>query len=112
MALIPFAIVAAYCFLMLAPKCEVATKVQDELSQAQIERDTAVAKADGLTAAKRSFATDYATVIYLGKSIPSTVDMPSLLVQLDRAARGTCIGFTSIKAGDRTSASASGGSSS
>src|SRR3954466_15823961 len=112
MALIPLAVVAAYWFLMLAPKREEATKVKDELTQAQSERDTAVAKADGLTAAKRRFATDYATVIYLGKSIPSNVDMPSLMVQLDRAARGTGIAFTSIKAGDRTAAggSPSGGS--
>jgi Tfp pilus assembly protein PilO len=68
-----------------------------------------VQKAAGLAAAKRSFARDYATVIYLGKSIPSTVDMPSLLVQLDRAARGTGIKFTSIEAGDRTPAGSSPG---
>ena len=37
----------------------------------------------------------------LGKAIPSTVDMPSLLVQLDAAAAGTGIKFTKIKTGDR-----------
>jgi Tfp pilus assembly protein PilO len=110
LALVPLAIVAAYWFLMLAPKREEATKIQDQLTQAQSERDTAVQKATSLTAAKRSFARDYATVIYLGKSIPSTVDMPSLLVQLDRAARGTGIKFTSIQSGERTAATASAGS--
>ncbi len=55
-----------------------------------------------LAGAKRSFAADYATVIRLGKSIPASVDMPSLLVQLDRAASGTRIKFTDVKAGDRT----------
>jgi Tfp pilus assembly protein PilO len=109
LALIPLAIVAAYWFLMLAPKREEATKIQDQLTQAQSERDTAVQKAAGLAGAKRSFARDYATVIYLGKSIPSTVDMPSLLVQLDRAARGTGIKFTSIQAGERTPAGGASG---
>jgi hypothetical protein len=64
-------------------------------------RDTAQQKASQLAGAKRSFASDYATVIRIGKSIPTSVDMPSLLVQLDRAARGTGIKFTNIKAGER-----------
>ena len=87
LALVPLAVVAAYWFLLLAPKRHEASSIQNQLTQAQTERDTAVQKAAGLTAAKRSFARDYATVIYVGKSIPDTVDMPSLLVQLDRASR-------------------------
>jgi Tfp pilus assembly protein PilO len=115
MALIPIALIAAYWFLLLAPKREESTAIQDQLTTAQTARDTAVQQASNLSAAKRSFATDYAAVIQLGKSIPSTVDMPSLMVQLDRAARGTGINFTSIQPGERTAAAAStstGGSSS
>ena len=102
--LVPVAIIAAYWFLMLAPKREEATLVQDELTQAQAERDTAVSRLAQLTVAKKSFADDYATVIYLGKSVPANVDMPSLLVQLDRAARGTGIRFTSVSTGEREEA--------
>ena len=104
MLLVPVAIIAAYWFLMLAPKREEATLVQDELTQAQAERDTAVSRLAQLTVAKKSFADDFATVIYLGKSVPSNVDMPSLLVQLDRAARGTGIRFTSVTTGEREDA--------
>jgi Tfp pilus assembly protein PilO len=117
LALIPLAVVAAYWLLLLSPKREEASAAQDQLAQAQSERDTATQRLAGLSAAKQSFARDYATVVYLGKSIPTTVDMPSLLVQLDRAARGTNIHFTSIKTGDRaasaptTPAPASGSSS-
>lgn len=99
--IVPVAIIAAYWFLMLAPKREEATLVQDQLTQVEAERDTAVSRLAQLTVAKKSFAGDYATVIYLGKSVPSNVDMPSLLVQLDRAARGTGINFTSVTTGDR-----------
>ena len=102
-ALIPLALIAAYWFLLLAPKRDEASSIKDQLTQAQGERDTAVSKAAGLTGAKRNFAKDYATVIYLGKSIPATVDMPSLLVQLDRASRGTGITFSDIKTGQRDS---------
>jgi hypothetical protein len=101
LALIPLALILGYYFLLLAPKREEAGKVRDELSQAEGVRDTAQQKASQLAGAKRSFASDYATVIRIGKSIPTSVDMPSLLVQLDRAARGTGIKFTNIKAGER-----------
>jgi hypothetical protein len=112
MLLVPIALAAAYWFLLLAPKREEATKIQDQLTQAQSERDTAQQRASTLDAAKQNFARDYAAVIYLGKSIPSNVDMPSLLVQLDRAARGTGISFTSIQTGERVQASTPTGSSS
>jgi hypothetical protein len=101
-ALIPLVLIGAYWFLLLAPKRQEAAKVRDELAQAQAVRDTAQQKASQLAGAKRSFAADYATVIRLGKSIPASVDMPSLLVQLDQAARGTGIKFTDIKTGTRT----------
>jgi hypothetical protein len=42
--------------------------------------------------------------VRLGKAIPATVDMPSLLVQLDAAAAGTGIHFTKISVGDRVPA--------
>jgi Pilus assembly protein, PilO len=112
LALIPIVAIVGYWFLLLAPKRQEATRIQDQLTQAQSERDTAVEKASNLTSAKKNFASDYAAVIYLGKSIPSNVDTSSLLVQLDRAARGTGIDFKSIQTGTRASASASGASSS
>jgi hypothetical protein len=102
LALIPIVAIVGYWFLVLAPKRQEASKVREQLSQAEAVRDTARQKASQLSGAKRSFAADYATVIRLGKSIPTSVDMPSLLVQLDRAARGTGIKFTDVKAGTRT----------
>jgi hypothetical protein len=102
LALIPLVAIVGYWFLLLAPKRQEASKVRDQLSQAEAVRDTARQKASQLSGAKRSFAADYATVIRLGKSIPASVDMPSLLVQLDRAARGTGIKFTDVKAGTRS----------
>src|SRR4051812_46852596 len=102
LALIPLVVILGYYFLLLAPKREEASKVRDQLSSAEALRDTAQQKASQLSGAKRSFAADYATVIRLGKSIPTSVDMPSLLVQLDRAARGTGIKFSDVKAGTRT----------
>ena len=51
----------------------------------------AQAAANTARGAQTDFAADYAEIVRLGKAIPAGVDMPSLLVQLDRAAEGTDI---------------------
>ena len=104
--LIPLALIAAYWFLLLAPKREEATKLQETVTKEEEKRDLAVSKAAQLDQAKRGFAEDYATVIRLGKATPTTVDTPSLIVQLDRAARGTGIEFDRIATGERQNAPA------
>jgi Pilus assembly protein, PilO len=107
-ALVPLLMLIGYWFMILAPKRVESQRVTGELSKAQTERDAAEQQVAQLNAAKASFASDYATVIRLGKAVPTSVDMPSLLVQLDRAARGTGIEINDFKPG----AAGSGGSSS
>ena len=119
MVAVPLVFLLGYWFLALAPKRNEAKVAGEELVKQEKKRDQAVSQAARLDAAKASFTRDYRDVVRLGKAIPSTVDMPSLIVQLDQAARGTGIKFTKIKAGDRSltadaagAAPASGGSKS
>jgi Tfp pilus assembly protein PilO len=105
MVIVPAILVAVYWMLVLSPKREAASKAGKDLSAAQQKRDESVGRAGQLTQARANYASDYETVVRLGKAIPATVDMPSLLLQLDRASRGTGIDFTRIKAGERQSAS-------
>jgi len=102
MFLVPVILVAAYWFLVLTPKREEAGKLGETLTTAESRRDTAQASLRLAEASKSDYTKDYATVVRLGKAIPSDVDMPSLLVQLDRAAKGTDIRFAKIAAGART----------
>jgi hypothetical protein len=44
--------------------------------------------------------------VRLGKAVPDSLDIPSLLVQLNAAARGTGIGFDEISVGERLGAPA------
>jgi Tfp pilus assembly protein PilO len=106
---IPLALVLVYWFMILAPKQSEGDKVASELTKAQTKRDAAEQQVTQLNAAKASFASDYATVIRLGKAIPTTVDMPALLVQLNNAAKGTGVHIQDLKPG---AASASASSSS
>jgi Type II secretion system (T2SS), protein M len=102
LALIPVLVLVVYWFLVLAPKRSDATAAKDELTTQQARLDTARDNLQTAQGAKENFDASYAQVVKLGKAIPTSVDMPSLLVQLDAAAAGTGIRFTKIKAGPRT----------
>jgi Tfp pilus assembly protein PilO len=106
--LVPLLAVLGYWFLVLAPKRKEASQIGTELTQAQSKRDSAQSQLSHLMGAKNSFATDYATVIRLGKSVPTNLDMASLMVQLNSAAKGTGIEFTKVDAGQRSAAPAAG----
>jgi hypothetical protein len=106
LAIVPIAFVAAFWFLVLAPKREEAKALGTELADAQSQLDSAQASVAQAEQARSTFASDYETVVRLGKAVPAKVDMPSLLVQLDSAARGTGIEFSRVTAGERTAAAA------
>lgn len=99
--LVPIVVIAAFWFLLISPKREEATQAAMELDQQEQRLDQARATADAAKGAKTDFAADYGEIVRLGKAIPSTIDMPSLIVQLDRAAAGTSIRFTRIATGER-----------
>ncbi|MGI8749793.1 MAG: type 4a pilus biogenesis protein PilO [Thermoleophilaceae bacterium] len=110
MLLVPIVVLIAFWFLILAPKRSESARLGEQLTAVEQKRDTAVAKAGQLEGARNTYAEDYATVVRLGKAVPSSLDMPSLLVQLESAAKGTGIDFDSVKAGERATAPAAAAS--
>jgi Tfp pilus assembly protein PilO len=102
MAIVPLVLIVAYWFLLMSPKREEASKAQKDLTEQQDRLSAAKEVSTRAKGAKTSFAADYGEIVRLGKAIPARVDMPSLLVQLDRAAEGTDIKFTKISQGERT----------
>jgi Tfp pilus assembly protein PilO len=106
MVIVPALIVAAYWFLLLAPKREEASTAAADATKQTERRDAARTLAKTAKVAKTDFAADYAEIVRLGKAIPASVDMPSLMVQLDRAAEGTGIRFTRIATGERDATAA------
>jgi len=111
-AIVPLMILLGYWFLLLSPKHQEAGKLGAELAKQEKKRDSLNAEVERLSSAKKSFASDYAAVVELGKAVPASVDMPSLIVQLDHASRGTDIQFDRIHAGQRVPASGSDSSGS
>jgi hypothetical protein len=101
MAIVPLVVVLGYWFVLLAPKREAAATAEKTLTTEQARLAEAEARATTVQAAKANFARDYSAVVALGKAIPTSVDMPSLLVQLEQAAKGTGIELNGIVIGER-----------
>jgi Type II secretion system (T2SS), protein M len=102
--IIPLVVVLGYWFLLLAPQRKAAADAGKTLQAEQARLAEAQNRASTVQAAKASFAEDYAAVVALGKAIPTSVDMPSLLVQLEQAAHGTGIEFKGVSVGERGAA--------
>jgi hypothetical protein len=95
------ALVAGYWFLLLKPKQQEAADAAADVAEQQDRLDQAETLLASLEEARESYDRDYTTVVRLGKAIPSFVDTPSLMVQLQDAARGTGIKFDRIATGTR-----------
>jgi len=104
MVLVPLLLIGAFTFLVIKPKRQEAVKATQALDAQRDRRDQALATEQRLLVARQSFTADYTTVVRLGKAVPTSVDMPSVLVQLERAAIGTGIDFGKIAAGPRLAA--------
>ena len=96
----PLALLAAFWFLALAPKRKTASDLGAKLSAAQQQIDSARSAAAGYRAAKASYRSDYATVARLGKAVPTDDDVPSLVYQLESAAKRTDVDFRAVKLSD------------
>jgi type II secretory pathway pseudopilin PulG len=100
------ALLAAFWFLAISPKRKETTDVTAQVTAAHQRLETAQASASNAEAARKRYATDYATVARLGKAVPVDDDVPSLVYQLESTAHHNSIDFRSIKLSASPSAAA------
>jgi Tfp pilus assembly protein PilO len=89
-------VIAAAWLLAVAPRREHATALGAQVAQAQRTRDDALARAAAAEQARATYARDYATVARLGKAVPVSTDVPSLVFQLESAARRAKVDFRAV----------------
>lgn len=92
-------LVAAW-LLAVAPKRERAADLGAQVAQARLRLDDANARAAAAERARATYARDYATVARLGKAVPVSTDVPSLVYQLEAAARRSRVDFRAVSAND------------
>jgi type II secretory pathway pseudopilin PulG len=90
------AALAAVWFLALAPKRHEASDLSAQIVVAQTRLDTANAAVAQASAARDKYASDYTTVARLGKAVPVSDDVPSLLYQLESTAHQHGIDFRTM----------------
>jgi hypothetical protein len=100
-------LVAAAWFGALAPKQREVERARAQLATEQARLDKARATAAQAGDAERRYLADYAAVATLGKAVPAEADVPSLMYQVQSAARGARIDFSSIAPGDEAAGSPS-----
>jgi hypothetical protein len=92
------AALVAVWVLALAPKRELANRIV----LAEGTRDAAVTRAAAGDRARATYDRDYAAVARLGKAVPANADVPSLVVQLETAARRAKVDFRAVSVLDTT----------
>ena len=96
------AAVAAAWVLLLAPEREHAADLQQQVVAAELQRDSALGRAVDAERARAAYNRDYATVARLGKAVPITADVPSLVFQLETAARRAKVDVRAVSVLDST----------
>jgi hypothetical protein len=100
------AAVAAFWFLVLAPKRADIAKVHDAVTQANARRATAESAAAAAARTRDVYQRDYATLARLGKATPADDDVASLVYQLETLARANKVDFRAVKLTGTTAAPA------
>jgi hypothetical protein len=91
------AIIAAFWFLVLAPKREEAKALDTDAAALQSEVDQAEQQAAFAEQARDGFSEDYEKVVSLGKAVPQDDDTASLFAQLSGVAASSHVEFSSLE---------------
>jgi hypothetical protein len=91
------AALAGFWFLALAPKRKEATDLQAQIATKTQELASVQQQAAAARQAKARYNSDYAAVAKLGKAVPKSDALPSLVYQLQSVAHSARIDFTSLK---------------
>jgi Tfp pilus assembly protein PilO len=111
--LIVVAVLGATWVLAVSPERKQATKLSAQVASAQSQLSSAESELASARTAEASYPAAYASIVSLGKAVPATEEVPSLIYQLAQATEQKNVEFASISAGAGSagSSSASAGAS-
>ena len=98
MVIATLGVLAAVWLFAVAPKREQAVKLSTEVSAAQAQLATAESQVASASAAQAKYETAYASIVQLGKAVPASQEVPSLIYQLAQATNEKNVEFASITA--------------
>jgi hypothetical protein len=92
------AVLGAAWVLVVSPEKNKASKLSSQVTAAQSQLRTAEGELADAQNAQAQYAVAYASVVRLGKSVPATQEVPSLIYQLAQASNNKKVEFASIVA--------------
>jgi Tfp pilus assembly protein PilO len=95
-------------FLAVAPEREKAARLNASVSTASEQLQTAETALASARSAEAQYPAAYASIVSLGKAVPATQEVPSLLYQLAHVADSRDVEFGSITNGTSAAAGAGG----
>ena len=94
--MVVFALLGAGWVLVVSPKRKEASKLGTQLSEARTQLTTAEGELTHARAAQAQYSAAYASLVSLGKAVPASQEVPSLIYQLSRASNQKNVDFASI----------------
>ncbi len=84
--------------LVVSPERKKAAKLSTQVSAASAQLATAQGQVANARTAQTQYATAYASIVRLGKAVPPTQEVPSLIYQIAQATNDRNVEFSSITA--------------
>jgi hypothetical protein len=111
MAIAAFAVVGAVWMLAVSPARKQASTLAGEVASVQGELAGVKGELAGASEVQARYGSAYASLVTLGKAVPTAAEVPGLMYAIDQAANHKKVQFTSISngsaAGGRSSTSSS-----
>jgi Tfp pilus assembly protein PilO len=107
--IVALAVLGAVWVLLVSPERKTASKLATEVSAASAQLATVQGEAVNARAAEARYATAYTSVVNLGKAVPPSEEVPSLIYQLAQASNQKHVEFASITTGAGSSTTPTSG---
>ncbi len=110
-AVVVLVLLAGGWVLVVSPERKQAGAEQAQVQSARQQLETAKSQANSARAAEQRYNAAYSSVVSLGKAVPPSEEVPSLIYQLELASDQRDIEFTSITSGGSSGSSSSASAS-
>jgi Tfp pilus assembly protein PilO len=107
MVLSVLAVLAAAWILLVSPERKKAGSLNGQVATAQAQLSSAQSQLAQARAAEAQYPAAYAAVASLGKAVPTSTEVPSLIYELEHASNNKHVEFASITSGAGTISSTS-----
>jgi hypothetical protein len=97
-SIVVFLVLGASWMLVVSPERKKAGELGTQVGAASAQLATAESQFASARAAQAQYAAAYASIVSLGKAVPPTAEVPSLIYQIAQATHQKSVEFTSISA--------------